>query len=109
MNYIISHMEHSTDEKYTKFKDWLQSNGCRIAPGVTIPTLFSDGGIGVQTVETLRSHQLILAIPSKLILTAEKVYKLPSLKRLFANNDDLFDYEACDENEFNILAVFLMH
>ena len=49
-----------------------------------------------------------MAVPHKLILTAEKVYKNKELKHLFAGNDDLFDYEACDENEFNILAVFLM-
>lgn len=38
------------------------------------------------------SHQVILAVPEKLILTAEKVYKFPELKKLYANNDDLFDY-----------------
>jgi hypothetical protein len=35
---------------------------------------------------------LIVAIPSNLILTVSRCYNDPTLKKLFLNNDDLFDY-----------------
>ena len=63
-----------------------------------IPQMINNQYVGVASNESIISHKVILAVPSNLILTAEKVYKFPQLKKLFYNNDDLFDYEACDEN-----------
>lgn len=52
---------------------------------------------------------VVIAVPSSLILTVTKCYKDPELKSIFTKNDDLFDYEASDDCEFNVLCVFLMY
>ena len=89
-------MEAEIDtKKHDNFKKWIQLNGCKIHPCIDVFSTLN-GNVGVSTSETIPSHKVLIAIPEKLILVAEKVYDTPELKDLFASNDDLFDYEACE-------------
>jgi hypothetical protein len=38
-----------------------------------------------------------MAVPEKLIITVEKCYYSPELRKLYESNDDLFDYEDSDD------------
>lgn len=96
------------EDKISALKRWMVQKGCIIHPHVQIPTSF-DGVLGIGTTGPLPHKTLIIAIPSSLILTTTKCYNDPKLKRLFEKNDDLFDYEASEDAEFNVLCVFMMY
>jgi hypothetical protein len=49
----------------------------------------------------------IVSVPRRLLLTSEAC--LPSLGRFFARNEQLFDGHSEDDNEYNMLACFLVH
>jgi hypothetical protein len=84
------------------------AKGCRIHPYLTIPANLN-GVQGVATNKSIPAKTLIVAIPSKLILTVSRCYKDAALKKLFLANDDLFDYYASENAEFNVLCVFIMY
>jgi hypothetical protein len=67
------------------------TKGCKIHPHLTIPSKLN-GIQGVSTNKPIPAKTLIVAIPSNLILTVSRCYNDPLLKKLFLNNDDLFDY-----------------
>jgi len=83
-------------------------NGCKVHPSITIPAKI-DGVLGIATNDNIPHKTLFLAIPSRLIITTTKCYNDPKLHRLFEKNDDLFDYEASEDAEFNVLCVFMMY
>ena len=66
-------------------------NGCLIHPSLEIPSNIN-GVQGISTKNALSHKTLVIAIPSKLILTVTKCYNDPQLTKLFQKNDDLFDY-----------------
>lgn len=65
--------------------------GCLIHKNLTIPSNIN-GVQGISTNAVIPEKTLIIAVPSKLILTVTKCYNEPKLKKLFLANDDLFDY-----------------
>lgn len=89
-------------------RQWMVKAGCKIHPAVTIPDYF-DGVQGVGTSQSIPHKTVIIAVPSKLVITVPRCYNDPILKPLFKANDDLFDYEAEEDAEFNILTVFIMY
>ena len=86
----------SKEQKYEEFRKWIMDNGCKMHPGIKILEKY-DGVMGIGTCEDLPHKTLILAVPSKLILSIKRCYNDPELKSLFEENDDLFDYEADEE------------
>lgn len=84
------------------------AKGCKIHPHLTIPATIN-GIQGVATNQPVPPKTLIVAVPAHLILTVTRCYNDPALKKLFLANDDLFDYEATEDAEFNVLCVFLMY
>lgn len=83
-------------------------SGCKIHPALNIPDYFN-GVQGIGTNASIPHRTVIIAIPSKLVITVPRCYNDPALKSIFKANDDLFDYEAEEDAEFNILCVFLMY
>ena len=65
--------------------------GCKIHPNITIPSSIN-GVQGISSNNPIPHKTIIIAVPSKLILTVSKCYNDPKLKKLFLANDDLFDY-----------------
>lgn len=96
------------DQKIEELRNWMVSKGCIIHPNLTIPSRIN-GVQGVGTNASISPKTLIVAIPSHLILTVTRCYNDPLLKKLFLANDDLFDYEASEDAEFNVLCVFMMY
>ncbi len=86
----------------------MTAKGCRIHPHLTIPSNLN-GVQGVSTNKAIPAKTLIVAVPSNLILTVSRCYNDPVLKKLFLGNDDLFDYEASEDAQFNVLCVFIMY
>lgn len=82
-----------SQEKIDALRQWMQEKGCILHPHISIPASF-DGVLGIGSTGLLPHKTLILAVPSNLILTVTRCYNDPKLKKLFENNDDLFDYEA---------------
>lgn len=66
-------------------------NGCLIHKSLNIPSNIN-GVQGISTNSLIPHKTLVIAVPSKLILTVTRCYKDPKLKKLFEDNDDLFDY-----------------
>lgn len=79
------------DNKIEELREWMVANGCLIHKDIQIPSNIN-GVQGVSTTKTIPHKTLILAVPSKLLLTVSKCYKDKELVKLFAANDDLFDY-----------------
>lgn len=77
-------------------------------PGIQIPAFF-EGVQGIGTNQDLPHKTIIMAIPSRLVITVPRCYQDPELKSLYRMSDDLFDYETDEDAEFNILCVFLMY
>jgi hypothetical protein len=69
----------------------MQKHGCFIHKNLTIPSSIN-GVQGVSTSGPIPHKTLIMAIPTKQIITVTKCYKDPMLKKLFKENDELFDY-----------------
>ena len=82
--------------------------GCKIHSAVEIPAYF-EGVQGVGAKDSIPHKTVIIAIPSRLVITVPRCYNDPVLKPIFKANDDLFDYYAEEDAEFNILTVFLMY
>lgn len=97
----------SYEQRVGTLREWMVSKGCLIHPHLTIPSA-PNGVQGIGSNAPIPHKTLVIAIPSSLILTVTKCYNDPQLKRLFLANDDLFDYEATEDAEFNVLCVFLM-
>jgi hypothetical protein len=96
------------EDRIEGLRQWMKAKGCIIHPNVSIPARFGNV-LGIGTTGPLPHKTLIIAIPSQIILSTTRCYNDPALHKLFLKNDDLFDYEASEDAEFNVLCVFMMH
>lgn len=95
-------------EKYQEFVRWAKSNGALISDEVCYPAAFGDQGFtGIAAVKDIPANKVIIAIPNKLIISANKVYN-SELREIFEANPNFFDDEKTTDAEFNSLALFIL-
>jgi hypothetical protein len=69
-------MQSEKDNNNEELRQWIRDSGCFIHPALEIPAYF-DGIQGVGTREDLPHKTVIIAIPSKLVITVPNCYNDP--------------------------------
>ncbi|KRX01136.1 hypothetical protein PPERSA_08237 [Pseudocohnilembus persalinus] len=96
------------EEIYNIFKNWFVDNGGKIQ-GLQFPTAFGNSGyLGIAADQDLKANSSIISIPQKLVISTEKIRKLPDYKSIISENQQLFCQNDNEEGDFMVLSLFLV-
>ena len=108
IEYFINGGEKDEVDKFTMFNDWCQKEGA-IMPHLEYPAYFDGGLLGVKCKKDIKYHEAYMCIPFKMIMSLEKAYIHPVLKKIIDENQDCFGADFNQDFEQMTLAMFIVY
>ena len=78
-------------------------------PHLEYPAYFDGGLLGVKCKKDIRYHEAYMCVPFKMIMSLEKAYIHPVLKKIIEENQDCFEEDFNQDFEQMTLALFIVY
>ena len=102
--------DKKTKEKYQKFNKWKVAAGIT-HPKVKYPVMFGKGDNmypGMMATEDIPPGEVMIKVPSNVIISTKAAYECEPLKELFYDNPDVFGNHV-NYSDDNLLNTFILY